>query len=84
MLTGDQCADFGSPLEANSTVELCTGRKTAFEEIYQFKRVLTKSDMVTFKTEGKVRNTLGIQVGNLAAARETKRVFPVLLAESPL
>ncbi len=61
MLTGPQCAHFGQALEANQTIELCTGRKTRFEYIYQFRRVVTSSRMVLFKTEGRVQNRLGIR-----------------------
>ena len=62
VLTGDECEDFGRALESNASVELCTGRKTPFEYVYQFRRVVTASRMVLFKTEGRVQNRLGIQV----------------------
>ncbi len=61
MLTTDECAHFGSALEVNTSVELCTGKKTKFDYVYQFRRVFTKDGTkFTFRPEGKVFNTLGI------------------------
>ena len=36
-MTPEECNELGSELEANATIELCTGRKVAFPHILQFK-----------------------------------------------
>ncbi len=61
VLTGPECAHFGRTLDANRSVELCTGKKSGFRHIYQFRRVVTKDKMVLFKTEGRVTNRMGIE-----------------------
>ena len=33
----EECTDLGSELEANSTIEICTGKKKAFPHILKFK-----------------------------------------------
>lgn len=60
ILTPLECVDFGQDLNSNDTLEICTGRKTQFAFNYQFRRIVTKSGRVTFKTEGKVENRLGV------------------------
>ena len=37
LLTPDECSDLGSELDANATVEICTGRKNPFPHILKFK-----------------------------------------------
>ena len=61
LLTKEQCEDLGVDLMANGAIELCTGKKTKFPHIYQFRRVLTKRNRVTFKSEGKILNTMGLE-----------------------
>ena len=37
LLHPEECLDLGSELEANSTIEICTGKKKAFPHILKFK-----------------------------------------------
>jgi hypothetical protein len=50
----------GTGLSANSTIEICTGKKTSWPKVRKFKRVIDKSSKkVYFQSTGTVKNYLG-------------------------
>jgi hypothetical protein len=60
ILPPSQCSDFGATLEANNSIEMCTGRKVEFDHIHQFRQILSKDKKrITFRSDGKVLNRLG-------------------------
>ena len=65
ILPPDLCQDLGKSLEANSTIELCAGKKNFFPSIMLFKRIKSpKTKSYYFKLLGKKTNYLGI--GNIS------------------
>ena len=60
ILSPQACADFGSDLEANASLEICTGHKSNFRYIWQFRRVVHNKGEIAFHPEGKVLNMLGL------------------------
>lgn len=55
-----ECTHFGQSLNASSSIEICTGRKTKFPFIQQYIRKVTKDGKrVRFKKKGMVKNLLG-------------------------
>ena len=55
-----ECTHFGRSLNASSSIEICTGRKTDFPSIQQYIRKVTKDNKrVRFKKKGTVKNLLG-------------------------
>ena len=61
VLTPKECGHFGTDLEAKPNLELCTGKKTRYSYIYQFKRMVTEDGEITFKPHAKIKNYLGVK-----------------------
>ena len=61
-LTEPECNDMGNSLNANATIEICTGKKTAWPEVRKFKKVIDKkTKKFYFAPMGAVKNYLGFE-----------------------
>ena len=56
-MSDDECTDLGSEMSADSSIEICTGRKKPFPKVFKFK--MTKQGR--FIISGYKINHLGIQ-----------------------
>ena len=62
LLRSDECRNLGAELNANSTLELCTGKKKLFPQIVKLKRIRNvKSKKYYFEYISKVTNYLGFE-----------------------
>ena len=60
VLEPKECTHFGQSLNANSSIEICTGHKTEFPHIQQYKRRISRDGKwITFKKGKKIKNLLG-------------------------
>ena len=57
LLSAEECDDLGSELDANSSIEICTGKKKPFPDSLKFQM----STDGKFSENGKVKNRLGIK-----------------------
>jgi hypothetical protein len=60
ILTESQCTFFGKALETNASIELCSGKKSKFPLIHQFRRITTKDNKIKFQPQPPVVNRLGL------------------------
>jgi hypothetical protein len=59
-LTEQECNDMGNSLNANATIEICTGKKTPWPKVRKFKKVIDKATKkFYFASTGTVKNYLG-------------------------
>ena len=57
LLKSEECDDLGSELGANSTIEICTGRKKSFPEILKFHM----NRHGKFQSRGVIKDYLGTE-----------------------